>query len=169
MTNNTESYEMKLLWPSAPGEFRDEIVNFWLKHGALPQKDQADARLSEVAMLALDSSGAIAAASSIFSHHYPPLGHAFYFFRCFVHPDHRRAGLAVRLINEVYDHLDIRFKKGSDPSIIGMIAAAENPMFNREHNEAIWPRSGFVFVGYNARGQQVRVRYFSGARIASKL
>ena len=40
---------------------------------------------------------------------------------------------------------------------------------NQSLSEAVRSRSGLIFVGYDSRGRQIRVRYFRNARIMNRV
>ena len=46
-----------------------------------------------------------------------------------------------------------------------MIFELQNEGLMRSLNTAVWPRSGFMFIGETEQGTHVRVRYFEGARV----
>jgi hypothetical protein len=169
MSNEADRFKTTFVWQNVDEALGIEIVNFWKQYGALPSTEFALKRLPEVAMLVYDEQEQIVAISSVQPRHIPQLDHRFYTFRCFVAPDCRRFLLAARLICEVYDAFNKRFENGANPDVIGMVAEVENPALNREHNHAVWPHSGFVFVGYNQAGQHVRVRFFDGAHVKSRI
>ena len=160
-----DPFTLENVWRDKSEALQEEIVAYWLAQKALPSREQAVQRLPQVIMLLRDAGGAIAAVSTVYRQHNRQLNHPFFYFRCFVSPEQRRKLLAARLIVSVRDFLNARFAAGSDPDVIGMIVEAENEGLNSEHRQAVWPHSGFVFIGLNGRGQQVRVYYFDGARI----
>ncbi len=169
MTEPADPYRLHNAWQSIDDALGEEVIDFWQRHGALPSADIARQRLAEIVLLARAGDETLAAVSSVKVRAHPGLGHKFYSFRCFVAPDHRRSLLAARLICGAFDFFDQKFRAGANPDVIGMIAEVENRVLNREHNQAIWPHSGFVFVGYDSAGRHVRVRYFQGARIVSRI
>lgn len=169
MPEDPDKYRFQTVWQAVDEPLGVEIIDFWRQHGALPRADIARERLPEVVILARDASDAIAGVSSVSVRAQRQLAHKFYSFRCFVAPSHRRALLAARLIRSAYEYFNERYRQGANPDVIGMIAEVENRALNREHNQAVWPHSGFVFVGYDDAHRQVRVRYFDGARITSRL
>ncbi len=169
MSDSSQQYDTTFVWQAVDEKLGEEIIDFWQRHRALPSVEASKKRLPEVAMIVRDSENVLVAVSSVQSRNIEQLGHACYSFRCFVDPEHRRSLLAARLIREVFEHFDARFREGAEPNVIGMVAEVENPALNREHNQAVWPHSGFVFVGYDRAGRHVRVRYFTGARIKSRI
>jgi hypothetical protein len=94
------------------------------------------------------------------------VGHPFYYFRCFVEERHRRASLALHLLMAARQELNARFVAGENPQIIGMVLEVQNEALQQFRTEAVWLRTGFVYIGRNQRGDHVRVSYFDGARIA---
>lgn len=165
---NDPPYHTRLALDGIDDDLREQVRTLWRRHQALAPAE-VEQRLPQVVAVVHDADGELVAVSSVDARLYPALGHRFFAFRCFVDAEHRRAGLAARLIREVFDACNARHRDGQTTDVIGMIAEAENPGLNRDHNQAVWPHSRFVFVGYNSLGQQVRVRYFDGARVASRI
>lgn len=144
-----------------------ELIDFWVRTGALPTREQAEARVPQAMLLARAAvGGQIVAVSTVYVQFNQQLGHHFYYFRCFVEEAHRRSALAINLLTLVYDELNTRFVAGEQPQILGMVLEVQNAAINQHFTQAVWPRTGFVYIGRNAQGDYVRVAYFAGARIA---
>ena len=169
-TANSQSpagYAFEAVWTTKTPELEAEIIDFWLRTGALPTRAQAEARVAQVALLArATASGQIVAVSTIYAQFNQQLGHPFYYFRCFVAAEHRRSALAINLLTTVRDDLNARFVAGEQPQMLGMVLEVQNATLNQHLTQAVWPRTGFVYIGRNAQGDYVRVAYFDGARIA---
>ncbi len=69
------------------------------------------------------------------------------------------------MIYLTYDKLNKLFQQGPRPRLIGTVAIAQNPGLRDLLNQAVGPYSGFIFVGYDARGFPMRVKYFDDARL----
>ncbi len=54
---------------------------------------------------------------------------------------------------------------GSIKTCIGILFNLENERIGAVFREAIWPRTKFIFMGYNNRDQQIRAYFFDGAKI----
>ena len=160
-------YVLDHVWMTKTPALQAELIDFWLRTGALPTREQAEARVPQAMLLArAASSGQIVAVSTVYVQFNQQLGHPFYYFRCFVEEAHRRSALAINLLTLVYDELNARFVAGEQPQILGMVLEVQNAAINQQFTQAVWPRTGFVYIGRNAQGDYVRVAYFDGARIA---
>jgi hypothetical protein len=81
----------------------------------------------------------------------------------FVAAEHRRSGLAIAVAHAAREHLVERYRSGIDPRGIGILFEVESEILKRFLPQAIWPRTGFAFIGEDARGSHIRVYYFPGA------
>jgi hypothetical protein len=162
-----ETYTLENVWGTKAPELQTEIIDFWLAAGALPSREQATARVDQVIVLGRTTADRqIVAVSTVYEQFNQQLGHPFYYFRCFVDEAHRRASLALHLLVAARQELNARFVAGENPRVLGMVLEVQNAAITQELTQAVWPRTGFVYIGRNARGDQVRIAYFDGARIA---
>jgi len=162
----SNDYRFENVWINKSDALQTEILDFWIEHGALGSREKGQARLSEVIKIARTvKDDKLVAVSTVYSGENPQLKQNFFYFRCFVAENHRRARLALFLIRAVYSQLNDRFVAGLDPDVIGLMMEVQNDKLQQYHRPAVWTRTGMVFIGYNARGDQVRVNYFDGAQI----
>jgi hypothetical protein len=141
-----------------------DVLEIWEREQAMPQPE-AQRRVHEVLMVALDPDDRVAGVSTVYLQRNPQLGMDLWYYRTFVSSDHRLANLAVRMLWASRDHLTERFAGGEDRRAGGMIMDLENEGLKRYFNRAFWVYSNFYFIGENARGKHVRVHYFPGARV----
>lgn len=161
------AYSLQNVWGTKAPELKTEIIDFWLRTDALPSQEQATARVDQVIVLGRTTADRqIVAVSTVYEQFNQQLGHPFYYFRCFVEAAHRRASLALHLLVAARQEMNARFVAGENPQILGMVLEVQNAAITQELTQAVWPRTGFVYIGRNVRGDQVRVAYFDGARIA---
>lgn len=161
-----ENYQLDNVWGAKTPAVQAEIVTFWLRTGALPTQEEAEKRVDQVIFLARTAvEPQIVAVSSVYLQVNLQLGYPCYYFRCFVEESHRRASLALQLLLATRQALNARFISGENTQAIGMVIEVQNDALRQFRTEAVWPRSGFVYIGRNGRGDPVRVSYFDGARI----
>jgi hypothetical protein len=67
------------------------------------------------------------------------------------------------LVVAAFDALE---RDRTDEGPVGLCWLLDDPAMMRRHPDAIWPRSMMLYAGYTPDGQQARIRYFEGARIA---
>lgn len=144
----------------------EQVIELWLTQQVLAEP-QARRRAGELLFVATDeSSDRPAGVCTTYLATPPLLKLPLWHFRTFVAPEYRQNNIAFHLLHLALDFHETRFTAGSDTSGRGLYMEIENPVIQRHRNEAIWPSSQMVFVGYNVRGDHCRVRYFPGARIS---
>ena len=132
-----------------------DIVSLWTREAGL-REEEARRRLDEVLLVATDADGALAGVCTAFLRPNAQLRMDFWHLRVFVARAHRRGEIARRLLREGFGALETR-------EAAGAVVEVENAGVRQTMTEAIWPATQFAFVGENARGAHVRVRYFPGA------
>lgn len=128
--------------------------------------DQLSERADQVAFIVRDDDE-IVATLSVFETHSDRLGHNFYAYRIFVKESHRKKHIAGRLLNMANAYYEHEFLRGATKNI-GVLILSENQAFNTYRNEAIWPATGFTFIGYGPKEEHIRVKYFREARISPR-
>jgi hypothetical protein len=162
-----DAYYLENLWGAKTPGVQEELIGFWLRTGALPARAEAERRVAQAFFVAQTKADQqLVAISSVYVQTNQQVGHPFYYFRCFVEERHRRASLARHLLMAARQELNARFIAGENPQIIGMVLEVQNEALQQFRTEAVWLRTGFVYIGRNQRGDHVRVSYFDGARIA---
>jgi hypothetical protein len=139
-----------------------DVIAFWAREGAVIGEG-AEQRVHEVLLVATHESGELVGVSSAYLSRNLQLGMDLWHYRAFVAKEHRMSNIAVNLGVIGRNHLERRFVSGEDPRAAGMIFEIENEGVKRRHNRAVLRATDFAFIGENARGDHVRVRYFPGA------
>lgn len=139
----------------------DAVLALWTREAGLAP-DEARRRLGEVVLVATDGAGALAGVSTTYVREHPQLRMDLWHFRVFVAAEHRRSAVAGTLAKGARDLLRDRFVSGDDTRAAGMVFEVQNEALKRR-SHAIWPTTGFAFVGETSRGAHVRVQFFPGA------
>ena len=139
-----------------------DVIELWNRETALDPVE-AERRLGEVLLVATDRDGALAGVSTTYLKHNEQLQAELWHFRVFVAGAHRQSGLAIELASTARDHLCARYASGAEPRGIGILFEVESQILKHYFPQGVWPRTQFVFIGENARGDHVRVFYFPGA------
>lgn len=160
------NFKYQLIWQNINDELKEEITDFWIQEGAMADKSSAAARLPQVAFLAREENGAIAAVSSLYEQYNEQLRNHFYYMRAFVPPRFQDSAIGQQLIVHIRDHLNAAFIAGAQRKNIGLMMDVQDPIQQQKYNDAIWPLSGMVYVGKTPEGAHQRVVYFSDAHIA---
>jgi hypothetical protein len=141
-----------------------DVLALWEREGAMPA-EVARRRVGEVAFVGLEEREGLVAVSSLYLQRSQRLGMDLWHYRAFVARAHRRSMLAEELTVAMTSYLEERFVSGLDRSGAGVLMEIENQMLKTVKNEAIWPQTRLAFIGEDARGNHLRVRYFPGALV----
>lgn len=144
----------------------DDVLALWQREGAMPA-EVARRRVGEVAFVGLDEREGLVAVSTHYLQRSQRLGMELWHYRAFVAQTHRQSTLARELSRATMSHLEEQFVSGRDRRGAGVLMEVENPILKTVRNEAIWPRTRVAFIGEDARGNHLRVRYFPGALVSS--
>jgi hypothetical protein len=139
----------------------EDVLQLWAPDDAVPEQE-AQRRVHEVLMVALDPNDRVAGVSTVYLERNPQLGMDLWYYRTYVANEHRMGHLAVRLLWATRDHLRERFESGEDTRAPGMIMEVESEFLRSYYNRAFWVISDFFFIGETERGAHVRVHYFPG-------
>jgi len=165
--DQSNEYLLENVWENKTPALKNEIIEFWLKYNALPSREMAEERVRQVFCIGRDgATGQIAGLGTVYEKYNQPLENSFYYYRSFVAPEHRRSLLATNLVLHTRDFLEAAFVKKDLTKCIGMFMEVENEHLQKLRNQAIWPYSGFIYIGKNEKGHHLRVYYFKGALIS---
>lgn len=161
-----EGFRMHNLRQDQQSTLTEKVMELWLAHRVLTET-QARQRAQELLFIAIDERDErIAGVCTTYLRTATALKMPLWHFRTFVAPDDRQRNVAFHLLHHAIDFHESQFTSGADSLGRGLYMEIENKIIQQHRNEAIWPSSRMVFVGYNARGDHCRVRYFPGARIS---
>jgi GNAT superfamily N-acetyltransferase len=153
------------LWEDPSEAVADAVLDLWTRERALPARAQPLRRVEQALLAALDPSGRAVAVCTAVKRYSPRLENVLYHYRSFVSADYRQQRLAGDLLVAARDYLEEH--RGSEPEAIGILLQLTAPVLQQK-TEAVWPKSGMIFVGRSPRGEDLRVYYFRGARIAPR-
>ncbi len=138
------------------------LLGFWALNGAI-EGEAAIGRLPHVVCLLRDADGHVAASSGALAQAMPEVGgRRFWLLRCLTPSGHAREALESILLC-AWDVLAARTEAEGPP--LGVCFALVDPELIATRDEAIWPESKMLFAGWTTAGEQLRVRYFEGAKI----
>lgn len=146
---------------------KSEAIAFWKKEGVVAP-NSIEERASQLVMVALNANGEIIATSTAAKVKVKLLnGNWLYQYRCYIKPKFRVVGFDVHLTTESLKLLEAQSKKEPSEAAIGVLVVVENPNLTKTdiHRAAVWRAYKMYFIGYNSKGQPIRVYYFKGARI----
>jgi hypothetical protein len=140
----------------------DDVLELWDRENAIAGTE-ANRRVHEVTLVALDRDGTLAGVSSAYLQRNQQLGMDLWYYRTYVAEEHRNSNIATQTLWANRDHLKRRFVDGEDRRAGGVIFELENEGLKSYFNRAIWMPAQFTFIGENERGDHVRVHWFPGA------
>jgi hypothetical protein len=153
--------DVRMVEPAAAGIDDAALVDVWTREAGL-SLDMARQRLSEVLLVAVDAQGELVGISTAYLQRNEQLGLTMWYFRAFVRAPYRGGATALRLARTGRDLLADRFASGQDDRAPGMIFEVQHRGLQRRFDHAVWPRTGFVYLGQDQRGVPVRVFFFPG-------
>lgn len=161
------AFRFDAVWQTLGDADADAIRAFWLREHANVEGNDARRRAREVVMRVLTADGELAAVSTVEPRTIPRLLQPMYYYRCFVGAAWRHHKLLRPLLCHSYDVLN-GWARERDYPCLGVLLELENEGFARTLQKASWrvtPKIDFTFIGRSAKGQDLRVCYFPGARL----
>lgn len=158
-------------WQRLPDAAATSVLDFWHRERANVEGRTALQRVREVATRVLTPGDELAAVSTAGVRTIPRLGQPMYYYRCFAGAAWRGHVPMRALIHHTYMQLDA-WARTHDFPCIGLLLELENTGFQRTLQRAYWPMTpelGFSFIGRSAKGQDLRVCYFRGARLHGRI
>ena len=144
------------------GVSEEDVIELWSREGVVPAAE-AQRRILEVLMVCVHETAGLVGVSSAYLQRNPQLDMHLWYYRAFVASAHRRSNVAVLLALDGRDLLEERYVSGADTRGSGVLYEVENEGLKRYFNDAVWFPTDVIFIGENARGDHVRVRYHPGA------
>lgn len=143
----------------------DDVLALWASEAVL-SSGEAARRVHETHLVATDeSTGRLAAVTTTYLQRNPQLAMDLWYYRAYTSVEHRMTNVAVQITDAGRRHLEQRFVSGVDTRGAGVVFEVENESLRRHFNQALWLPLEFTFIGENAHGDHVRVRYFPGATV----
>lgn len=158
------AFEYVVDWPSIRPADADAVRAFWRSEGALTDEAQMDQRLQQIVLHALDADGRVAGVCTAVAATPPALGQPLYFWRCFVGAQWRSTPLVMSLLKRSCVQLE-EYAAAHGHPCIGILLELENARFRDKGRAAVWWNPRFTYIGRSARGLDLRVHYFKGARL----
>ena len=142
----------------------DDVLALWSSEGVVAEA-AARRRIDQVQLVAVADGSRVVGVSSAFLEQKPRLRVDLWNYRTFVASSYRHSTVAAQLLFGNLELLEGRFVSGVDTRAQGILFELENEDVMRGLNVAVWPRTGYTFIGENTSGAHVRVRWFEGARV----
>lgn len=141
----------------------DDVIALWSREGVVPPAE-ARRRVLEVLLVGVHEADGLVGVASAYLQRNPQLDMHLWHYRAFVAAAHRMGNVAVQLALQGRDLLQERYVSGEDTRGAGVVYEVENEGLKTYFNQALWFPTLLWFIGENAAGAHVRVRYFPGAK-----
>jgi hypothetical protein len=142
----------------------EDVLALWAREGVVSDA-AARRRIDQVHLVGVAGEREVAGISTIYLDPNPRLRMDLWNYRTFVASGHRHSSVAAQLLFRNLEILEGRFTSGQDTRAQGILFEVENADLMSALNTAVWPRTGYTFIGVNPLGAHIRVRYFEGARV----
>ena len=152
------------VWKRVGPELQAELARYWIDNGAMQDESKASERAKEVACIARKG-GRIVGVTTVYPRIVPMLRQPMYFLRMHISQPARNEALSIPFLKASFAEVEKQELEKESLTCLGMILSLQNERLARHYNDAFWWQSQFVFAGYSADNQQLRVRYFEGARL----
>jgi hypothetical protein len=140
----------------------DDVLELWSHEGEIDPLE-AERRLSELLLVAISPEGRLVGASTAYLARSERLLAELWHIRMLVAAAHRQRSITASMSRIVGEYFDERYLSGAERRGIGLIYEIESEILKRAINQGVSPAGKFVFIGEDARGRHLRVRYFPGA------
>ena len=152
------------VWKRVDPELAAEIARYWVDNGAMLDAEKAAERASEVVCIARDK-GRIVGLTTAYPRIVPMLRQPMYYLRMHIAQAARNEGLSIPFVKDSFKEIERQELAKDKLLCLGVILQLQNERLAQHYNEAYWWQSQFVFAGYSRDNQQIRVRYFEGAKL----
>jgi hypothetical protein len=158
-----QNLKFENVWKKDVPEIQQQVVAIWKRFSKLSESS-IDDRKTQIVFVVKNKFGMVVGISSASKIYVKQLRNFFYIYRCLITPDYRIPGLDAKLTVLTRDLLESVHELDGTERAIGVMTLVQNPKL-KERNLAIWPASGFVYIGNSKEGKHIRVYYFKGAKI----
>lgn len=163
---DSSGFQFVTAWPALTAEDSREVTEFWQRENALTSTVDTATRLSQVVLFARTATGEIAGVCTAVAKIPPRFGQPMYYWRAFTGHAWRSTPLITMLLKRSCAVLEA-YARERDFPCIGVLLELENTRFRETLRKPVWWNPPFCYAGKSARGLDVRVLYFHGARLKS--
>jgi hypothetical protein len=157
------------VWKAVDDDTRRELVEMWTGTGAITDRAVAAVRAGQAVCIARDADGALCGVATAVRRVFPRLRQPMYYYRQYFAPSIRGRRHATAFLNESRRVLEAYNAALPRPECLGVLVELENPQLAAIYDRVVIPEVGMTFIGYSARGLQLRAAWFDGARLMTPL
>ncbi len=147
---SSSGYSISVVHRHVDNALRDELVAFWMQHGAVPDAAEARRRAGEAVCIVRNAGSEIVAVNSVYVARFRGYADPQYFYRQFARPQDRVLRLGVAMLRQAVAALRAAHRAG-DP-VRGIVLVAENPKLSRKSGHRLLAWLGWTFLGKGPRG-----------------
>ncbi len=123
---NDKDFKYQDVWQAIDQSLVEEIIAFWLAHKALPNRDVAEKRVPQVAVVARNSQDEIVGITTAYEQFSEHLDNYFFYVRAFVAESARRSSIASDIVNQLKANMEETAEDGKLGRCIGLYMEVEN-------------------------------------------
>jgi hypothetical protein len=158
-------YTLENAWQAVTPEQEKDVLEFWERNGLSADHLDLTVRVGQAVFIARGLDRRVIGVSTAVRSFVRRLNSHVYLYRTMTGTDARYLGVGMDLLVSSRNFFNERFRNGTDTGCIGLMFVLENQEIAASYRQAVWPRTGFIFLGYDKRGRQVRIFYFDNACI----
>lgn len=160
--DNKHKVVFKSVWGDSSEDER--VIAFWKGLNALPAEVDPIQRARELVFVAYAKKEVIGVTTANRILVKKLNNNPFFNFRVLIDPKYRIPGLVDKMCVLTRDFLEALHKE-KKTDCIGMITLVQNSRLKSFRNEAVWPSSGFAYIGRSKAGHHIRILYFKGVYV----
>jgi GNAT superfamily N-acetyltransferase len=147
------TFQVRWVFGNVSDVLRGQIVEFWLREGAVTNPNEAWRRSWEVACVLQEAGGSRIEGACTVAIRLDDHGLSYGFVRLYIRPASRRVGLNIRLMETMIDGFKKMMHESGAPRCL--VATLENRKIERRAAQRTMARLGFVHIGTAATGELV--------------
>lgn len=160
----SQQLDYRPVWGSVSSTLAEQIEQYWQSNQITIAEPLRAQRAQQVAVVIYGEQQQLLGLCTAAGCYATRFQANFYYIRVSLAKSIRFTYALPELFCQTYELFNRSYDPRQKQAPIGLYAHFENAYLNRLRS-AVIEEAGLVFVGYNERGEQERVRYFTGAKI----
>jgi GNAT superfamily N-acetyltransferase len=152
-------FDVRPAWRRDDAEIEADAIEFWTRHGLLPETVAPETRAKEL-LAAAYKDGRLVAVSTARIERIDFLKARFAMIRGATDPEYRRSHAQLALAEPSRQALEEWARANPDEKYAGGIVFVDRREWGDFARLPVWPESELQVVGYDQRDRQIRVRWF---------
>lgn len=139
---NYHGYQLMPVYRQVDTMLGEQIMDLWKRNQAIDDPNELKRRVTDVVYIARAPDGELIGVSTVYIANL--LDNYYFFYRMFIHVNHRRTGMMRRIVEATRYYLE-ELQIENKP--LGMIIVTENPKLMREGVRQMLVRHGYIYLG----------------------